>query len=367
MPTHTGGQVGVLREGFGSSRTCWSNTRLVRNSRRPGLGSTEAANCSNGHREANKCRNFGHMSVCTTSTGNNEMALSETRNATGRQNFGASACAASVTQLNVSKALLRLSTSNCNPQRRFVNLRFSARSLVGVSSSTHCIRATHTFGHSCKAKRCKAYSLLLSSVTKTPCSLRCKSRIGGNGQSMRWTPTPPDSASERNLICSMISEMGPRAWKKGWIFSCEKRTRRGQIHRSSQTMPSSCTFRMVSSGNKSCISDGGPHAKLPKAAWTALPRSAFSLGGVAPTLPFPSPPPPLPRPFHSAPCCRPPPSHWPSALQPFQDDHSHHLSLLPQPCSDQSQPSFWCSFEAFRPVPFCAFSLPPFAAASFPF
>ena len=36
---------------------------------------------------------------------------------------------ASVTQLKVSKALLRLSTSNCNPQRRLVNFRFSARSL----------------------------------------------------------------------------------------------------------------------------------------------------------------------------------------------------------------------------------------------
>eukprot|EP00438_Fugacium_kawagutii_P018126 Skav231589 [mRNA] locus=scaffold232:122084:122296:- [translate_table: standard] len=26
--------------------------------------------------------------------------------------------------------------------------------------------------------------------------------------------------------------MGPRSWKKGWIFPCEKRTARGEIHRS---------------------------------------------------------------------------------------------------------------------------------------
>mmetsp|Transcript_56962 Transcript_56962/g.144524 ORF Transcript_56962/g.144524 Transcript_56962/m.144524 type:complete len:298 (+) Transcript_56962:927-1820(+) len=159
------------------------------------------------------------------------------------------------------------------------------------------------------------------------------------------------ASGARNRIWSMTSEMGPRPWKKGWIFPCENRTKRGQTHRSSQTMPSSWTFRIVSSGMRSTASALGPQGKLPKAACTALPRSALSLAGEAPMGPSASPP----LPFHSEPCCLPFPSQ-PSADQPlpFQEDHSHQ-ALSFQLCSFHSQPSLCCSLAlSFLPLPFCA-------------
>mmetsp|Transcript_58609 Transcript_58609/g.178743 ORF Transcript_58609/g.178743 Transcript_58609/m.178743 type:complete len:457 (-) Transcript_58609:203-1573(-) len=352
-PTHRGGQVLVLLEGLGNSRTCCSNRRFVGKARRCGFGVSTASAWSAGHSDRTTRRSLGQSNAWTTSIGSKEIALSVARNAMGRQNFGASACAASVTQLNVSNALLRDSTSSCRPHKRLVNFRFSARNRVGVNSSTHKARARHTVGHSCKAKRCKAYKRRLSSVTRTPCSLRCSRRMGGKGGSIRRTVASLSGA--RSRICNMTSEMGPRPWKKGWILPCEKRTSSGQTQRSSQTIPSSCTFRMVSSGKRSGASACGPQGKLPKAACTAFVRSPFSFGG-DPTGPSPSPP----LPFHSAPHCLPFPSQ--PSDQPFHDDHSHHLSLLDHQSPD-SQPSCWSLAASLLPRPL-SFAVPLPTAAS---
>mmetsp|Transcript_32708 Transcript_32708/g.87754 ORF Transcript_32708/g.87754 Transcript_32708/m.87754 type:complete len:318 (-) Transcript_32708:68-1021(-) len=117
--------------------------------------------------------------------------------------------------------------------------------------------------------------------------------------------------------------MGPRSWKKGWILPWEKRTRSGDTHCSSQTMPSSRIFRVGSSGKRSDASVQGPHFRLPNAACT--PFFSFSFAPAAagsPCAPFHSAPPCLP----SEPCQSPPPASPP---QPFHEFQSQELQSQP--------------------------------------
>mmetsp|Transcript_51481 Transcript_51481/g.111795 ORF Transcript_51481/g.111795 Transcript_51481/m.111795 type:complete len:135 (-) Transcript_51481:1538-1942(-) len=107
-----GGAILVRREGLGSSKTWCNKTRFEAKLRRPGSRSKEALSWSNGHFEARSGRSLRESSIEITKRGRIEIVLSAALNAIGRQNLGASAWPASVTQLNESKALLRLSTSN---------------------------------------------------------------------------------------------------------------------------------------------------------------------------------------------------------------------------------------------------------------